>query len=51
MQTDLEAYLTTYNTKRSHQGRNMNGRTPEKVFLAGRPTPKARKDDKSKKAA
>ena len=28
MQTDLDLYLETYNRKRTHQGRNMNGRTP-----------------------
>jgi transposase InsO family protein len=34
MQKDLDEYLVTYNTKRPHQGRNMNGRTPLAVFLA-----------------
>jgi transposase InsO family protein len=33
MQKDLDAYLEKYNTKRSHQGYNMNGRTPYKAFL------------------
>ena len=33
--------LATYNHKRPHQGRNMNGRTPYKVFMVG--LPKARK--------
>ena len=55
MQKDLEAYLVTYNTKRPHQGRNMNGRTPKTVFLAGLPKPASAtqksKDEKSKKAA
>ena len=51
MQTDLDAYLIAYNTKRPHQGRNMNGRTPEKVFLGGLPSHKNRKEEKSKKAA
>lgn len=55
MQKDLDAYLVSYNTKRPHQGRNMNGRTPATVFAAGLPkpetaTPKA-KEDKPKKAA
>ena len=41
MQTDLDAYLEVYNTKRPHRGRKMNGRTPYTVFKAG--IPKARK--------
>jgi transposase InsO family protein len=28
MQTVLDEWLVTYNTKRPHQGRNTNGRTP-----------------------
>ena len=32
MQVALDAYLTTYNTERSHQGRGMNGRTPYRAF-------------------
>lgn len=51
MQTDLDAYLIAYNTKRPHQGRNMNGRTPEKVFRNGLPSPKNTKEEKSKNAA
>ena len=51
MQFDLDAYLVGYNTKRPHQGRNMNGRTPATVFLAGLPKPEKRKEEKSKKAA
>ena len=39
MQTDLDAYLVEYNTKRSHQGRNMNGRTPFQAFKDGLPQP------------
>lgn len=35
MQKDLETYLHYYNRKRSHQGRNMNGRTPYKAFIDG----------------
>ena len=35
MQNDLDKYLEYYNTQRSHQGRNMNGRTPYQVFLEG----------------
>ena len=33
MQEALDAYLVTYNTARSHQGRGMNGRTPGRAFL------------------
>ena len=35
MQKDLDEYLTQYNTKCPHQGRNMKGRTPKKVFKEG----------------
>jgi hypothetical protein len=35
MQTVLDAYLVGYNTKRPHQGRGMNGRTPAKAFVQG----------------
>ena len=35
MQKDLEAYLKKYNHERSHQGRNMNGRTPYQAFIDG----------------
>ena len=33
MQTALDAYLAKYNNERSHQGRGMNGRTPQRTFL------------------
>lgn len=32
MQTVLDEYLVHYNTKRPHQGRNMNRRTPAQAF-------------------
>jgi len=48
MQKDLDDYLIHYNTKRPHQGRNMNGRTPEKVFREGL---QKTKETQSKKAA
>lgn len=35
MQNDLDEYLLYYNTKRPHQGRNMNGMTPEQAFNKG----------------
>ena len=31
MQSVLDQYLVDYNTKRPHQGRGMNGRTPNRV--------------------
>ena len=34
---DLEGYLETYNTRRPHRGRGMEGRTPYQVFKAGIP--------------
>ena len=37
MQKDLDAYLETYNRRRPHRGRCMEGRTPYDVFKAGRP--------------
>lgn len=35
MQSDLEKFLEHYNTKRPHQGRNMNGKTPYMMFNSG----------------
>ena len=35
MQVVLDQYLIDYNTKRPHQGRGMNGRTPITAFIAG----------------
>ena len=35
MQKDLDEYLLVYNTKRPHQGRGMNGRTPLQAFMEG----------------
>ena len=37
MQKDLDGYLETYNTRRPHRGRGMEGRTPYQVFKAGIP--------------
>ena len=39
MQKDLDDCLKTYNYTPPHQGRNMNGRTPHKVLIAGQPKP------------
>ena len=47
MQKVLDDYLVTYNTKRPHQGRGMNGRTPITAFKAGLPKPKPEKKEKS----
>ena len=33
MQKDLDVYLQHYNHERTHQGRNMNGRTPYQTFI------------------
>jgi hypothetical protein len=43
MQLVLDAYPVGYNTKRPHQGRGMNGRTPERAFRDG--IPKASKKE------
>jgi transposase InsO family protein len=51
MQKDLDAFLVLYNTKRPHQGRNMNGRTPLNVFSQGVKELKESKKHIMKKAA
>ena len=44
MQKNLNGYLETYNTRRPHRDRDMEGRTPYEVFKAGIPRkPRARK--------
>ncbi len=43
MQVVLDTYLIGYNTKRPHQGRGMNGRTPAKAFRDGIPEATSRK--------
>ena len=47
MQAVLDDYLAGYNTKRPHQGRGMNGRTPIALFNAGLPKPTQQKKEKS----
>jgi transposase InsO family protein len=37
MQKVLDDYLVLYNTRRPHQGRGMNGRTPRQAFIEGLP--------------
>jgi hypothetical protein len=44
MQGDLDNYLHTYNYDRSHQGRNMNGRTPYQAFVEGITTASLKED-------
>ena len=51
MQKDLDAFLLLYNTKRPHQGRNMNGRTPQKAFTDGLPKKENAKMKPTTKAA
>jgi transposase InsO family protein len=51
MQKDLETYLNYYNRKRSHQGRNMNGRTPYKAFIDGIEKTPEKENQKLNKAA
>ncbi len=45
MQASLDPYLESYNTRRPHQGRGMNGRTPLKAFADG--IPKAKQKEKT----
>ena len=51
MQRVLDDYLVVYNTKRPHQGRGMQGRTPCKVFVAGIRKEKATRSETTAKAA
>ncbi len=53
MQAVLDDFLTGYNQRRPHQGRNMNGRTPAKAFVEGLPETARNKEDKkpARKAA
>ena len=44
----LDDYLVVYNTRRPHQGRGMNGRTPLTVFVQDLPKPTAKKEEKIK---
>ena len=50
MQKDLDAYLVTYNTKRPHQGRGMQDRTPAEVFVRCLPKPKTPKGGNNEKS-
>ena len=48
MQKDLDVYLETYNRRRPHRGRGMEGRTPYAVFKAGIPRKRTRKPSAGK---
>ena len=48
MQKALDRYLKTYNHGRPHQGRGMNGRTPQKAFVDG--LTKNKKEERKPKA-
>jgi hypothetical protein len=43
MQAVLDDYLEGYNTKRPHQGRSINERTPTRAFTEGMPKPVIRR--------
>jgi transposase InsO family protein len=45
MQTSLDGYLESYNTRRPHQGRGMNGRTPLRAFTDGIPNAKQKENN------
>jgi hypothetical protein len=51
MQAVLDDYLVGYNTKRTHQGRNMNGRTPQQAFIDGLPKQQHKKGERKGKPA
>ena len=51
MQTVLDAYLVVYNTKRPHQGRGMNGRTPAKAFVQAIPKTSKKEETEDLKTA
>ena len=51
MQGVLDEYLVAYNTRRPHQGRGMNGRTPAKAFIDGLPKETNAPTSKPNKAA
>jgi hypothetical protein len=51
MQKDIDLYLAYYNTKRPHQGLNMNGKTPEYMLVEGlKKSPKCEKEKEVKPA-
>jgi transposase InsO family protein len=46
MQAVLDTYMESYNRRRPHQGRGMNGRTPAIAFVEGLPKSQQPKEDK-----
>jgi hypothetical protein len=51
MQTALDALMVSYNTRCSHQGRSMNGRTPAKAFRDRIPRHSKKEDNTGLKTA
>ena len=51
MQAALDTYLVTYNTRRPHQGRGMNGRAPAKAFARAIPKPAKKEESANLKSA
>jgi transposase InsO family protein len=52
MQTVLDSYMDSYNQRRPHQGRGMNGRTPAQAFVEGLPNRASQQqEDKQEKRA
>ncbi len=49
MQVVLDAYMETYNQRRPHQGRGMNGRTPATAFIEGLLKSQQQKEERSTK--
>ncbi|MBM3492381.1 MAG: transposase family protein, partial [Alphaproteobacteria bacterium] len=45
MQAVLDTYMDSYNHRRPHQGRGMNGRTPAAAFAEDLPTPQPQKQE------
>ena len=48
MQRVLDEWLVTYNTRRPHQDRGMNGRTPFNAFIDGLPNKPSKPNQKTK---
>lgn len=46
MQAVLDTYMESYNQRRPHQGRGMNGRTPTQAFVEDLPRPQQQKEEK-----
>ena len=48
LQEDLDAWMEKYNTRRTHQGKRCQGRTPRATFLDNLPATKEKNDVGSK---